>query len=258
MSDLRDCPNKGKKGDCLEKHHVHCDGKRAKNFRCQAHSKQKRNSHDLPAQCNAIAVQGKHVCRNHGGLSLEGAAHPMATTLMSSRKWPGRLAKRAEDLAEDPAALSLVPEMALIDDQIAGVLEDLEQGNLGEVWGDVLEVADRVRVAQAKKDVDGFQAGVRDMLALIEVGERATAGRKELRELIEQRRTLSDTETKRRKTAHDVVSTDRVWGIVGNLIQMVSRRAREHFGTEAAPMMRALIHDTRVLKPNTAEELTVE
>ena len=256
MSGLRNCPKKGKKGDCLEKHDTHRAG--GKNLRCQGHSKRNRNSHDLLAQCNAIPIKGKQVCRNHGGESLEGAAHPQATTLMHSRKWPGRLARRAEALAEDPAALSLVPEMALIDDQIAGLLEDLEQGNLGEVWADVLDVAARVRVAQERKDVDGFQAGVRDMLALIEVGDHATAARKELRELIEQRRTLSDTETKRRKTAHDVISTDRMWGIVGNLIQMVSRRAREHFGSDAGPMMRSLIHDTRVLKPTTAEELTVE
>lgn len=87
--------------------------------RCKAHSR--RNG----GQCRAFAVNGKDVCRMHGGV---GSGRPIITGEFSKRSLPGLVA-RAERHRQDPSLLALKTHIALktaIQERLAWRVDEAE------------------------------------------------------------------------------------------------------------------------------------
>lgn len=126
-------------------------------------------------------------CRMHGGKTPSGIASPHFKTGRYSKSIPTRLAAVYEASKDDPDLLALDDEIALTDAQINIVLSELEAG-----------------------DVD-----------------TRAAKRHELDTLIERRRRLVDSETRRRVNAQEMMSAQEVLTFIGAVVGIIRSHVQD-------------------------------
>lgn len=146
-------------------------------------------------------------CKFHGGMSLVGPASPSFKTGRHSilLKDIKGLGAHYERALADPDLLSLQSEVALTDGRIAQLMETVAKGG-------------------ARASIDGIWP--------------------QLEALIENRRKLVDTESKRLKDLHAMVSVDRVMLIVSFVADSVKKHVKDR------DAMNAIFTDLRrLLKP---------
>lgn len=160
---------------------------------------------------NAPMPNGR--CKFHGGMSLVGPAsgtfkHGRHSILLKDIKGLGANYERA---LADPDLLSLTAEIAITDARIS----------------DLLERVSTTKRKQAGASLDGIWP--------------------QLENLVENRRKLVDTESKRMKDLHAMVSVDRVMLIVSYLADSVKKHVKDR-----DVQMLILTDLRRLLKPEAA------
>ena len=117
--------------------------------------------------CQNPPVKGRERCRMHGGTQVRGLARHNTVTGRYSKHLPTRLAERYEAALSDPDLLALRDEIALTDADIARLLAQVEEEHPDEP-----ELLKKWHTDQARI-------------------------RRDIHELIENRRRLVETERKR-------------------------------------------------------------
>lgn len=128
-------------------------------------------------------------CRMHGGKTPSGIASPHFKTGRHSKSIPTRLAATYEVSRNDPDLLALNDEIALTDAQIDAVLGELEDGDT----------------------------------------ESRSAKRNELDNLIERRRRLVDSETRRRVNAQEMMSAQEVLTFLGAIVGIIRSHVQDPY-----------------------------
>jgi hypothetical protein len=136
-------------------------------------------------------------CRLHGGLTPRGSVHPRYVHGRYSRDLPERLAERFADALADKATLVQRAELAVVDVRISDLLGQVDDGGGRLAWKSVTSTFAAIRAARAANDAPGLAAALAAHEEAIAFGSRDSAIWAEIRETIDDRRKLVDSETRR-------------------------------------------------------------
>lgn len=188
----------------------------AQKKQCKAKSKR------TGERCRAFCVLGRDVCKTHGGLTPRGMASPHYKTGRYSRSLPVALAAAYEEALAQQNITHLGDELALIETRTRGVLEQLQTAEpLPQVWLSLKGAMAEFRAAEAAADPEGAHAALNAMADLIQKGSEQADIWDEALNLVERRRRVVDTETKREAQAHAMITAEQMLTLVGLLISVV-------------------------------------
>lgn len=168
----------------------------------------------------------------HGGASLSGLAHPNLRTGRHSKDLPQRLTSRVLEALQDPKLTELRDELALVDVRIGQLLSQLEEpgahdGKAAAAALQQLQAAiaaqDQAAAAVAMKVLEGAFA--------VTIHEHATWA--EIQDAINVRRKLVESETRRLKALHQMVTTEEVMTLVSALSASVHRHVTDRVALAA-------------------------
>lgn len=199
--------------------------------------------------CKAQAVRGKRVCRVHGGMTPSGIASPhYKDGRYSAALRNVRFAARYETARRDSRLLDLSDEIALLDARIGDLVAALGTGE--SAWGDLLTAYGRLRSAMNRKDTPAITSALADVDRLITQGADEAAAWEQIGTVLEQRRKLVESESKRLVQAQQLLTVDQAMLFVNTVLSSV----REHVSD--TPTLTAIQNDmTRLLngQPNVID-----
>lgn len=134
-------------------------------------------------------------CKLHGGATPSGLASPHTKTGRYSKDLPTRLLARFESGLDDPELINLRREVSLIDSRIGEMLQQVEQGEAGHVWGLLQKAVNEYRKAEAKGEPVFFALNA--IFEIVERGVNDILLWREIQGIVEQRRKLVESESKR-------------------------------------------------------------
>lgn len=168
-------------------------------------------------------------CKFHGGATPVGPASPAWKHGRHSKHLPKDLLDRYLTAAADPELTSVRDEVALLDVRVSQLLEALgETGNL-RLWKDARAKLDAFKAVGAKRKVGVGEArtALQHLDDLIDAGLSAAATWDELRETLDLRRKMAETETKRMKDLHQTISIDRALALMALLVTEVRKHVTD-------------------------------
>jgi hypothetical protein len=179
-----------------------------------------RTKHD-GTPCERSPVRGRTRCRLHGGKTLVGTASPTYRNGRYSAYVPERLRERYEAAEDDAELLSLRSEVALVDARLADLLARVDSGESGKLWAELRRAY--------RAFIRARQAGLGEAAALATVErviERAVGDHQawaEIGELVEQRRKLTESESKRLVTLQQMITSEQAMAMIGRLVDIITR-----------------------------------
>lgn len=181
-------------------------GKPYESHRCGAQKKD-----GTPCRSSAMA-NGR--CRIHGGLTPSGIASPHFVHGRYSKVIDGKLSERYHEAMHDRNLLSLRSEIALTDTRISGLLEDVDHGDPGARWLELKELFTTLTLAINEHNVN-VGANIFDQISqIINGGVNDFQAWDQIREMMEQRRKLVDTERKRLVDMRQMITTEQAMALI--------------------------------------------
>jgi hypothetical protein len=185
----------------------------------QCHAKSKRSQE----RCRRAAMRGMAVCYMHGGKTPRGPALPQFTSGRYSRFLPTRLLARYRDAEEDTELTSLRSELALVDARLADVLSRVDTGESGARWWALLRAHRAFKRAKRLEDVGRMQEALTTLESHIDAGTQDYEAWHDVQELIEQRRKLCDSETRRLVMLQQMISAEPATLMMGVIVDIIAR-----------------------------------
>lgn len=167
-------------------------------------------------------------CKFHGGASLVGPASPNYRTGRHSKYLPSALLERYHAAMGDPGLISLRDEVALLDGRITQLLETVgETGNL-RLWKEARTKLDAFKSAGAKKgSVGAARQALQQLDDLIDAGLSDASTWEELRETLDARRKMAESETKRLKELHQTITVEQAMMLMAVLVTEVRKHVTD-------------------------------
>lgn len=162
-------------------------------------------------------------CRFHGGMSLAGPAHPAFKHGRYSKYLPAQLRERYETARDDDRLIELRDDVAIIDLRIGELLEQIgETGSTGLLKAARLKFdAFKSAGGKGKASVGQARISLQELDDLLTLGLQRASTWEELRDSIELRRRLTESETKRMKDLQQFITADRAIALVGMFLEVV-------------------------------------
>lgn len=182
--------------------------------------------------CHATALYPNGRCRVHGGPTPIGPANPNYRTGTHS-KWgilpTGLAGHYARTSAQTDAALmTLTGELALIDARVAEQLAAIGTTGSAKLWGEARAKFEAFKVAGAQKgQLGSARVALEQLEGILEKGSAGSITWDNLLELLEARRKMVETESRRRKDAQETLSLRQGMGIVQLVAQVVRETVRD-------------------------------
>ena len=186
------------------------------------------NSKRSGVQCKGKAVIGKSTCRMHGGKCKSGVLSPTYKGKGYSKYLPTRLADAYQQALNDPDLVSLSSDIALMDVRLGEVLAKLDTGEAGAIWK-------RLAVACREGDTEL-------MAILIERGANEYRQWEDILPLIEQRRKLVESESKRTQVLNQNVPAEKNLLLMGVILNSLRTHAPREVQEAVANDLKALIY----------------
>lgn len=171
--------------------------------------------------CKAYPLKGRTRCRNHGGASPVGVAHPNFKHGRYSKAVPRHLASLYDAARNDPDLLALNEEIALVDTRLQATLARATTGEAGKVWQQLGETWRAFLKARARGEVAEMEGLLMDIGTLIGKGGNEAAAWSEVMDLIERRRRLTESEGKRRVQMQQMVTVDRMDALMAQVVDVL-------------------------------------
>jgi hypothetical protein len=185
-------------------------------MRCGAHNKR-------GGVCGSWAVKGRTCCRMHGGKTLVGTACPQYRSGRYSAYVPARLRARYEPARVDPDLLSLRGELALVDALLRDLLSRVATGESGPLWVDLKKAHRGFTRTRLAGDVPEMNTALAEMELLIDTSVRDHAAWGEIGALIEQRRRLAESESKRLVALQQMMTQEDALLMMHRLVDIITR-----------------------------------
>lgn len=173
--------------------------------------------------CRRVAMANGR-CDMHGGKSLSGIAAPAFKHGRYSKHLPARMAERYQASLDDPDALNLRQDVALVDARLNDLLSQVDTGESGRRWGLLKDAADAYQDASTPDDQ---KTALRRMLGLIQAGFSDHLAWQDIGQALEQRRKLVDTEAKRLNQNRLTISVERGLVLMGAMVQIVRNHVKD-------------------------------
>lgn len=173
--------------------------------------------------CNRPMPNGR--CRMHGGASLRGEASPAYKHGRHSRYMPERLQQIYNQALEDSELIGVRQEIALIDALLSDNLRNLDPtpGDNAQFWNDALEQIQWARQAYKSENYGGLERSLDELEALADRRRLHFAAEKEIREKVEQRRKLVETEQKIALQGERAITAEELMLFMGGVVDLIKR-----------------------------------
>ncbi len=193
------------------------------------------NPIELKSLCGAKTRSGRSCrgapmlngrCRLHGGPTPKGIANPNFTTGKYSKYLPGGLAQKYTAASNDADLISLREEIALVDTYLNERLERIYSGESEDLWKALAhkltsyEKALSANLPIAETHLENLKDDIRRGYELFTVFEQ-------LQPMLEQRRKLVESESKRLKDLGQNISVEKAMSIIALLASIVKRHVTD-------------------------------
>lgn len=189
----------------------------------RCHAKSKRTGQ----QCQRPAMKGREVCYHHGGKSLRGIASKTFKHGKYSKSIPERLAARYQESLTDEELLSIRDDIALVSARLSDLLSRADAGEAGKTWKDARTAYDNLRYYMSKADKAGTTQALTDLDRLIGQGVSDHAVWDEIKDYLEQRRKLVESEQKRLVAMEQLISTEDAIVFASNILLIIKRQVAD-------------------------------
>lgn len=173
--------------------------------------------------CRGFVVTGRERCRMHGGTIPRGLALPQTKHGRFSKDLPTRLLAHYQAALDDPETIALREELALLFAREGDLLGRVDTSEAGAHWRGVRDALADFRRAQRRDDAPSAAGALREMERLTDLGLADYEAWAELRDTIEARRRLADTERRRLEAMQQMITTERAMLLVAALVDAVRR-----------------------------------
>jgi hypothetical protein len=173
--------------------------------------------------CGSWPVKGRTRCRMHGGKTLVGTASPNYRSGRYSTYVPTGLRARYEQAHTDPDLLSLRSELALVDARLGDLLSRVTTGESGQLWMDLRKAHRAFTRARLAQDVHQMSVALAKQELIIESATQDHAAWAEIAELIEQRRKLAESESKRLVALQYVLTHEQALLFMHRLVDIITQ-----------------------------------
>lgn len=180
--------------------------------------------------CGNRALPGTTVCKKHGGegaLAMTGVGNHQFKHGRYSKKLPKRLLANYEVTQTDAELLAMSDEIRLIDVLIAETLEEIDSGYDEKMWQKMSDHYDKFREALVGGDARGKATATERMRMTIERGLSQSQARSRLRELIQDRRRIVESEQKRLIAMRTMISSEDAIKMMIQISGIIKSRVRD-------------------------------
>jgi hypothetical protein len=191
--------------------------------------------------CQRWPLAGRNRCGLHGGKTPAGPACANYRTGRYSAYVPERLRERYEAAEHDAELLSLRGEIALTDARLIDLLARVNTGESGQLWAQLKKAHEAFKVYRLARDVPKMNVALAKVEAVIEGAMQDHAAWAEIGDLIEQRRRLTESESKRLVTLEQTLTAEQAMTLAHRVIDIVTRHVTDRQTMSAIVVeMRAL------------------
>jgi hypothetical protein len=177
--------------------------------------------------CCKFPVAGRERCRLHGGATPVGVASPHFKTGRHSKYIPERLAERYQEALADGELLALREEIALVDARLADLLGRVDTGESGLFWRQARAALNGYNKAVAeKKDVEAATY-LFELRQIIDKGIEDYSAWAEVHAVLEQRRRLVESETKRLSQMQQFITAEKAMALIASLTDIIKRHVTD-------------------------------
>jgi hypothetical protein len=166
-------------------------------------------------------------CFVHGGHSLRGMASPVMKTGKYSKHLPKRLLEAYDKSREDPEVLSLNDDIGLTEARISDVLQRVDANESGAIWDELAKTAQDFKAARRANDTERVGQLLEDILRLISKGKGDRENWREIGDLMERKRKLSESQLKLLTTKQEFISRQQAVQFVGALVAIVKENVTD-------------------------------
>lgn len=206
-------------------------------------------------QCEKHAMRGRRQCRVHGGRGE--AIGPINAQWRHGRHspcLPPKLLALYHQGLEDPELLALKHEIALCDSRVAELTQLLENHQGGTTLTRLHAVTKRLVLCVQKDDMAKASDYGTNLLQIIDSGWEEKAIWKEIQELVEIRRRLTETELKRQMALSQLIPVTKAMSLLTTVVDGFKRIIVGKCGPELTRELLTSLGDelSRVLNPTHA------
>lgn len=175
--------------------------------------------------CKRGPVPGRKRCKLHGGASLAGPLSPSFKHGRHSKYMPKGMAERYEEALRDPNLTSLTAEIALTDLRVGDLLSAIGGTGNAKLWGEARKMLNDFKAGKTTAAAAG--AVIRNLDALVDEGLTTATSWDELRDTLDLRRKLVETETRRMRDLHQLIDLRTAIAMMTQLVNEVTTRVSD-------------------------------
>lgn len=180
--------------------------------------------------CTNAPLKNRDRCKMHGGKSLVGPAHPNFQTGKHSILLRGKLAETYSAALNHPDLVSLREEIALVDTRVAQLLAEMGGTGNTKVLKEIRAKFDQFKAAGKKRGKTAAVEGLGTLETvdrLIDAAMTEAATWEELRETLDLRRKLTETETRRMRDLDLLMDVKTVSALMQLFVVEVKKRVKD-------------------------------
>lgn len=163
----------------------------------------------------------------HGGATPGGIASPHFKTGRHSKHLPTRLLGEYEKLLKQGSELlPLYPDIALLDTRVGELLRRVDADLSGESWRKARKSYADLKSSVSLNDSGKFQESMRDLGEALNSSDGQDLW-DDIRAIIQERKALVDTETKRAKAAQESITLDRLMLVMSAVLDIIKQHVTD-------------------------------
>ena len=144
-----------------------------------------------------------------------------------SRYMPARLLEAYDQSRQDPDILSLNEDISLTEARVADVLQRVDTAESGAMWDELSKLAKEIKLARKSGDPGLVEDLFDEMLKLISKGKGDRENWREIGDLLERKRKLSESQLKLLVTKQEFISRQQAVALVSNLVEVVKTHVND-------------------------------
>jgi len=184
--------------------------------------------------CQQRPLKNSKRCRIHGGKSLKGISSATYKHGRYSMVLPENIRKRYEAARKDPELLSHQAELRLIDAHLADLLQQMKDTNGPNVVRRAREAWKDLQAAQANHDNEGTAKAFDTLGEVLTKKDGNTIGWSEVRDVVDLRRKILETETRRLKDSEATLTMEQGLTMIGFLNNAIRKAVNAHTTVDIA------------------------
>lgn len=207
-------------------------------------SEDSKGIYDSPRPCRGIKINPAGRCKQHGGMSPRGAAHPSWQGKGFSKDIPTKLLKRFVRAVEDPEITSMVSHIALLDSRLGDLMEKIETAESQARWDLINECVEGINKELHKDnpDINVVMEFTHRLKEALEADRYELQVWDDIKETIEQRRKITEAERRREEQLEANLTARQTATIISALQLAIEQEAPPEIQRRIASRMRNILY----------------